>query len=73
MDGTPNRRALDASASKDNHLPAGAGCDARHHRRSAIEVERAMKNLTHTSVRAAAAVATFVALISSVGAPWKWS
>ena len=31
-----------------------------------------MKNLTHTSVRAAAAVATFVALISSVGAPWKW-
>ena len=33
----------------------------------------AMKNITHTSVRAAAAVATFVALISSVGAPWKWS
>jgi hypothetical protein len=32
-----------------------------------------MKNITHTSVRAATAIATFVALISSVGAPWKWS
>ena len=31
-----------------------------------------VKNLTHTSVRAAAAVATFVALVTSVGAPWKW-
>ena len=37
------------------------------------EMERAMKNFTQTSVRAAAAIATFVALISSVGAPWKWS
>jgi hypothetical protein len=73
MDGTPNRRALHASASKDNHLPAGAGGDARHHRRSANEMDGAMKNITHTSVRAAAAVATIVALISSVGAPWKWS
>jgi hypothetical protein len=73
MDGTPTRRTLYASADKDNHLPAGAGRDARHHSRSANEMERAMKNLTHTSVRAAAAVATFVALVSSVGAPWKWS
>ena len=32
-----------------------------------------MKNLTHTSLRAAAAVATFVALITTVGAPWKWT
>jgi hypothetical protein len=73
MDGTPNRRAHYASASQDNHLPAGAGCDARHHGRRPNEVEHEMKNFTHTSVRAAAAVATFVALIASVGAPWKWS
>jgi len=31
-----------------------------------------MKVINRTSVRAAAAMATFVALISSVGAPWKW-
>lgn len=32
-----------------------------------------MKVMTHTSVRAATAIATFVALVASVGAPWKWS
>jgi hypothetical protein len=31
-----------------------------------------MKQIIHTPVRAAAAIATFVALISSVGAPFKW-
>jgi hypothetical protein len=31
-----------------------------------------MKNITHTPVRIAAALATFVALIASVGAPFKW-
>jgi hypothetical protein len=73
MDGTPIRRGAHASASKDHHLPAGAGCDARHHSRSAIKMENVMKSFTQTSVRAAGAIATFVALIASVGAPWKWS
>jgi hypothetical protein len=72
MDGTPMRRAQYASASKDNHLPAGAGRDARHHRRCANEVECSMKQVIHTPVRAAAAIATFVAMIASVGAPFKW-
>lgn len=31
-----------------------------------------MKNVTHTPVRIATALATFVALIASVGAPFKW-
>ncbi len=31
-----------------------------------------MKAINHTPVRVAAAIATFVALISSVGAPFKW-
>ena len=31
-----------------------------------------MKTLTYTPIRVATAIATFVALISSVGAPWKW-
>ena len=31
-----------------------------------------MKHITHTPVRAAAAIATFVALIASIGAPFKW-
>ena len=60
-----------ASASKAHHLPAGAGRDARHHCRRASKVGL-MKTITHTPVRAAAAMATFVALISSVGAPFKW-
>jgi hypothetical protein len=32
-----------------------------------------MKKITHNTMRAAAAVATMVALISTVGAPFKWS
>jgi hypothetical protein len=32
-----------------------------------------MKTITYTPVRVAAAIATFVALISSVGAPFKWN
>jgi hypothetical protein len=70
---TPSRRDAYASASEDHHLQTGAGCDARHHTRSAIKMERQMRNFKHTSVRAAGAIATFVALIASVGAPWKWS
>ena len=31
-----------------------------------------MKNVTHTPVRIATTLATFVALIASVGAPFKW-
>ncbi len=60
-------------AKSTTYLPAGAGCDARRHSRGAIEMEREMRSLTYTSVRAAGAIATFVALISSVGAPWKWT
>lgn len=32
-----------------------------------------MKTITQSPVRIATAIATFVALISSVGAPWKWN
>jgi hypothetical protein len=32
-----------------------------------------MKTISHTSMRIAVAVATTVALISTVGAPFKWS
>lgn len=31
-----------------------------------------MEKLTKTSVRAAVAIATIVALVASVGAPFKW-
>jgi hypothetical protein len=32
-----------------------------------------MKSITHTTMRAAIAVGTVVAFISTVGAPFKWS
>jgi hypothetical protein len=35
--------------------------------------EASMKSITHTTMRAAVAVGTVVALISTVGAPFKWS
>jgi len=31
-----------------------------------------MKTITHTPVRVAAAVATMVAFLASIGAPYKW-
>ena len=31
-----------------------------------------MKAMKYTPMRTAAAIATFVALVSSVGAPYKW-
>jgi hypothetical protein len=61
-----------ASASKAHTFPVGAGCNAGHHRRRAEKVDL-MKTITHTPIRVATAIATFVALISSVGAPFKWS
>jgi hypothetical protein len=35
--------------------------------------EASMKSITHTTMRAAVAIGTVVALISTVGAPFKWS
>jgi hypothetical protein len=32
-----------------------------------------MKTMTHTAMRATAAIGTVVALIATVGAPFKWS
>jgi hypothetical protein len=32
-----------------------------------------MKSITHSSVRVATAISTMVALIATVGAPFKWS
>jgi len=32
-----------------------------------------MKSITHTTMRAAVTIGTVVALIASVGAPFKWS
>jgi hypothetical protein len=66
------REAHYASASEANNIPIGSGCDARHHRRGPKKVDM-MKNLTHTSKRVAASMLTMVALISTVGAPFKWS
>jgi hypothetical protein len=71
-DGTPIRRGAHASASNVNDQPVRAGRDARHLGRRSQKVERAMKNVKHVSVRVAAAVATVVALIATVGAPVKW-
>ena len=42
--------------------------------RDLTPVEEAyMKSITHTTMRAAVAIGTVVALISTVGAPFKWS
>jgi hypothetical protein len=35
-------------------------------------VDGSVKNIIHTPVRAAATIATIVAMISSVCAPFKW-
>src|SRR3954454_16149549 len=70
MDGTPIGGAH-ASASKGHPIPAGAGRDARCHRRRAEEVV-IVTTLRSAPVRIAAAIATVVALASSIGAPYKW-
>lgn len=48
------------------------GRDACHHRRRATKVV-VMKAITGAPTRVAATAATVVALISTVGAPFKWS
>ena len=78
MDGGPavHRSIADQggahASSKTHTVSADADRDVHHDRRRTAEVVR-MKAVSHTPVRVAVAISTLVALIATVGAPFKWS
>ena len=61
-----------ASTDESGTIPNSSGRDARHHGCSTTEVG-IMKTINQTTKRAVVSIATTVALVSTVGAPFKWS